>query len=277
MRLKMTLCNTSADFQWLSGPAWTEYHDRVGAVDDKSAFAVALEMVNTFNKTVREGENVRRLLSAVLAGPTIGGEHEWRKDVGASVPGEYDKMVCRACGITGKRYGGHSTSPVHLDSKYANVIYTTCTPSPIRQQDQQQQEQSNMKQQPYELTEWYETAVHGVPVRTGPYETCANPAREDVPTMYRIWDNEKRCWSQAYRTLEHLSKVPRISAVGLPPLYWRGVTTAILPPLIVEPEKPKRVRKELIEDEVESPAQKALFEMLGSPSRTRHALADEKE
>jgi hypothetical protein len=258
-----------------TGATWSEHHDRVAVTDDRSAQAAASFMIHAFNKTLREGEAPRTLVTAVLAGPTIGGQHEWRKAslVTESSNGKhYDRMECEACGITAKRYG--FTNLVR-DKKYASIIYDTCNPPPIKPEQTPTQEPSPMPTI-HDLTDWYGLA-DGPPVHVGAYETCANPDRPEPVPMYRWWSGS--AWSSPYRTLDQLHMSvdkARSRPPTVPPLYWRGVKTP--PPLTVVPTSAplaKRERKALVDEEQDDPAQLALFAVLENKPRARRVLIEE--
>jgi hypothetical protein len=217
-------------------------------------------------------------VTAVLAGPTIGGQHEWRKAslVTESSSGKYyDRMECEACGITAKRHG--FTNLVR-DKKYASVIYDTCNPPPVKPEPKPAQESPPMTPH-YERTDWYEVAVHGNPVREGAYETCADPTRVDddaPPPLWRYWSGRE--WSPAYRTLDQLSMSVdkgRTRPPTLPPLYWRGVTKPKDEAVPFTPIIVKRERKALINEEQDDPAQLALFALIENKPRARRALIEE--
>lgn len=286
MRVKVVACHKALE-SGLLGPTWTEYYDRVCAVDDRTAMEFAEELLASYNKTLDEGALVRRhLVSATLAGPTIGGEHEWVENafvaIGAtSSARSYDCMRCRACGITGRRYGGRQVAVVR-DKKYANVIYDTCTPSPLiilEQSTVTAQEQTTMTTTPYTLTPWYETAVHGAPGSAGIYETCASPLRAETDhSMYRAWLDPE--WTEAYGTLGQAQKAVWVRGRTLPPLFWRGVHYDAPPPVVDTPPPSikRRIRATLVEEEDTSPAQQALFDLLavgGKPRRVRRELLPE--
>lgn len=251
---------------------WQEYHDRIAAVDDASAQRIAQQLIASFNATLRAHEHPRTLISAVIAGPTIGGQHEWRKASLVTEKGRegyYDRMECEACGVTAKRFG--LSGGVVFDKPYRSVIYHTCTPAPQQQPQQSQPlatiEQQQTKEQELELTQWFNTKEDGPPARAGLYQTKTEWWR-----WYFGEENTGPLWSIPTDTAEGQinpipDKPPHSKSRGAP-RFWRGLAS--------DPQQqqaPKRERKRLIADE---PEQAELPLLTWSRERKRLELAEEE-
>lgn len=105
---------------------WEEYEwDDVH--DEESAREKAQQLVDSFNRTLREGE-VERVLEEVelIEGQRYAvHEHQWDKTSLVTEAGGYDRMKCEKCGITGKRYGVGQDG-ITRDDKYKKEVYARC-------------------------------------------------------------------------------------------------------------------------------------------------------
>jgi hypothetical protein len=85
---------------------WEEDHLHDG---DGDAEEIIRRLMDNFNATLRPGERARRLVKILSFSfvpqapkPT---PHIWDKASLVTERGGYDRMRCKACGATGKRYG----------------------------------------------------------------------------------------------------------------------------------------------------------------------------
>lgn len=84
-------------------------------------------LLNRFNASLRPGELPRKLVKIVGSKSTpFKMEHRWEKQNLVTVndrEGMYDRMKCKACEATGKRFGlGHVT----LDKKFDKPKFKIC-------------------------------------------------------------------------------------------------------------------------------------------------------
>jgi hypothetical protein len=104
--------------------AWWEDYDLV--TDDCQKWAEVT--VANFNNTLKPFETPRELIAVEMI--TSGNEkfHDWSKlTSGMSVMfrgSVVDLMICKKCGITGKRRGINSS--VIIDTKYKRKVYRNC-------------------------------------------------------------------------------------------------------------------------------------------------------
>jgi hypothetical protein len=115
----------------VTGNLWTEDYDKVGIGDNGNLCQAedwAHQLIQRFNETCRPGESHRELLKTELLGASTA--HDWFKRTdGMSVNFRgriVDIMECRKCGVTGKRYGLHSTFNVKRDAKFRAKKYEVC-------------------------------------------------------------------------------------------------------------------------------------------------------
>lgn len=109
-----------------SGTVLDEEYDIANDVDP---VAYCSDLIDYFNDTLRLGESPRELISVevVSSEDSVNTAHSWGKTnlfTIISNLGSYDKMQCKVCGITGKRYG--LSSCIRLDSKYKGKCYSQC-------------------------------------------------------------------------------------------------------------------------------------------------------
>lgn len=83
-----------------------------------SAEEIIGALLKRFNDTLRPGEKPRRLVRIVATEATAPKpfvtEHRWEKQNLVTISdrnGLYDKMKCKICGATGKRYGLRDVTP----------------------------------------------------------------------------------------------------------------------------------------------------------------------
>jgi hypothetical protein len=108
------------------GETWEETFDDAAVNSDQEAEVKARALVKWFNETLRPGERERAFHAARVIGESIA--HQWEKTslvtTTSSSGRMFDKMKCRVCGITGRRYGLDS---VTRDAKYRSRKYEDCT------------------------------------------------------------------------------------------------------------------------------------------------------
>ena len=107
------------------GDSWEESMDDPQVTCDQTATERGRALVDWFNGDLRPGEKPRAFISARVVGESF--EHDWRKTSLITVSdrlGNYDRMKCEACGITGKRFGLNPR--VKIDSQYRAAKYQKC-------------------------------------------------------------------------------------------------------------------------------------------------------
>jgi hypothetical protein len=113
-------------------PWWEEYDKPV-----TDAQAEGERLVEYFNSTLRPLELPRELLAVEVLDVNSVKDHQWQKqNAGTIIWGgrTYDKLKCRRCGITGKRFG--LAESVTLDSRFArSKVYQRCDTSLQHQQE----------------------------------------------------------------------------------------------------------------------------------------------
>ena len=83
-------------------------------------------LVKNFNRALREGERERIYIGFEIL-DLNSNEHCWKKTNIHTVItslGNYDIMVCKKCGVTGKRFGLNNLTKI--DSKYRAKKYRNC-------------------------------------------------------------------------------------------------------------------------------------------------------
>lgn len=97
--MKITFIATHCDAPDEDG--WQEYHESDAAGTPEE---IIHRLLDNFNATLRRGELPRRLVKIVGVEKSPQ-KHIWGKASLVTEQGGYDRMRCRACGATGKRYG----------------------------------------------------------------------------------------------------------------------------------------------------------------------------
>ena len=107
---------------------WWEHYDKREVKTLEAAQAWSEQLIEWFNETLRPGEQKRKLLAVELEGKSEPGQHDWYKTNMYTLLdnrlGMYDAMICRACRITGKRFG--LNEHVKVDSKFRAKKYQKC-------------------------------------------------------------------------------------------------------------------------------------------------------
>jgi len=106
-------------------PIGTPVEEEMQVTSQESATTDAMTMFSHFNQTLRPGENRRKPLKIVLYSGADETPHEWEKTSLVTEAGGYDKMRCKRCGVTGKRYGLGQGS-VQIDGRYKAKKYQFC-------------------------------------------------------------------------------------------------------------------------------------------------------
>jgi hypothetical protein len=125
--MKFNLITNYADASQNEKP-WKEFYEK--NISDPEKWGKSI--IESFNATLRPHERLRVFLGIEILGDKDNSElHEWEKMTsGMSVQfrGRHcDIMLCKKCGITGKRYG--LSSAIKIDSKYRKKIYRKCNTS----------------------------------------------------------------------------------------------------------------------------------------------------
>lgn len=108
MKWILTACNKG-------NPAskWTEDYNHDEVVSNADAEAMGKAFIERFNSTLRPHEKEREFISAEISEESTADlKHNWSKTNAFTISdrtGNYDKMQCKQCGITGKRFGISST------------------------------------------------------------------------------------------------------------------------------------------------------------------------
>lgn len=112
----------------VSAGSWKEEYDIHDDLDPK---LYALGLISRYNKTIRTFESPRTLVSVTVTGKSA--RHTWSKVNAFTICdryGTYDRMKCKACGVTGKRFG--VSSIINRDSKYLAKKYAQCSGKEIQ-------------------------------------------------------------------------------------------------------------------------------------------------
>lgn len=96
------------------GSPWTEHFN----TDKEDPQVFLEEMIERFNASLRRGEKARKLISWEPTDKHKALRHDWGKTSLVTEAGGYDKMRCKRCGATGRRYG---LEGVLIDSKAKNA------------------------------------------------------------------------------------------------------------------------------------------------------------
>jgi len=104
---------------------WSEEYTK-DVVDPESW---AREMIRDFNTNLRPGEHARELLRVEIINDTARPiAHDWFKQNLVTVDHRhlpFDRMQCKQCGITGKRYG-LGVGGITRDSAFLAKVYARC-------------------------------------------------------------------------------------------------------------------------------------------------------
>lgn len=113
---------------------WWEIHDEASVTTDADAVEFGNRVVAYFNSTLRPHEDPRTFTGNVkILGPGQGGAHDWEKRNLMTLSdhrGMFDKVECRSCGVTGRRYG---LGTIKRSAEYRAKKYDHCkgVPTPI--------------------------------------------------------------------------------------------------------------------------------------------------
>jgi len=103
---------------------WEEKYNR--QVDSPEEWAK--DIIKTFNYTLKPFEKKRILVDVIILDKS-NNDHIWEKYTnGMSVMSRgriFDRMFCKRCGVTGKRFG--LLDIIKIDSKYKAKKYRDCT------------------------------------------------------------------------------------------------------------------------------------------------------
>lgn len=102
---------------------WWETFDL--ATDDAKQWAK--ETLDRFNATLSPGEKPRTLLEVAVLDKDSVERHTWEKVslvTEVNRHGEHDRMKCKNCSITAKRYG--IGGGITVDSQYKSKVYQRC-------------------------------------------------------------------------------------------------------------------------------------------------------
>jgi len=102
---------------------WWETYDL--ATDDPDQWAK--EIMDSFNATLRPGERSRIVEEIEVLDKDSVERHTWEKVslvTERNRHGEHDRMKCKYCSITGKRYG--IGGGITVDSQYKSKVYQRC-------------------------------------------------------------------------------------------------------------------------------------------------------
>jgi hypothetical protein len=104
--------------------AWLEV---LNVPKDRDPETYGAEVIQYFNDTLRSGESARELVASRML-PDVEAKHDWEKQNLYTVRDRtgqyYDVHKCRACGVTGKRYG--LADHITRDRAYAAKKYDVC-------------------------------------------------------------------------------------------------------------------------------------------------------
>lgn len=118
MKFKLTARNKGDK----SGYTWEEEYEK----DVKDPEKWSRKLIDNYNATLMDGEEIRELLKVEIIDTTSVSGHTWKKTslVGEMYQGSIiDRYACTVCGITGKRFG---FGGVQFDPKYKAKVYQRC-------------------------------------------------------------------------------------------------------------------------------------------------------
>lgn len=110
---------------------WQEDYTDDGKFGKGTPEEIIGRILDFFNSTLRPGELPRRLVRIVSSEGEPAKHvipHSWEKQNLVTISdrhGVYDKMKCRICKISGKRFG--LGPEVQRDQAYSHDCYTSCT------------------------------------------------------------------------------------------------------------------------------------------------------
>jgi len=103
--------------------AWSEDYNQL--VDDPRAWC--LETLETFNATLRHGEQPREFVRVEIKANDVPLRHQWHKTNLVTIMkgrDNYDTYRCELCGITAKRYGVGDIVPDKKKDFYKSCVGT---------------------------------------------------------------------------------------------------------------------------------------------------------
>jgi len=116
MQFKIKVKNSDGTIHW-------EKYDKPELHTEAQVQQWAVDTIRRFNADLRPGELRREIIRVWTFGDSQ--EHTWDKLSLVTEPGGFDRMQCRKCGITGKRYG-LGQSGVQLDKEFQKKRYIKC-------------------------------------------------------------------------------------------------------------------------------------------------------
>jgi hypothetical protein len=84
--------------------------------DNVTAEEHGQSIIDAFNRSLRDGECARVMISAISDNESDIQTHNWEKYNAVTQSGGYDTYKCSKCGVTGKRYGLNGS--IKLDYRY---------------------------------------------------------------------------------------------------------------------------------------------------------------
>lgn len=117
MKIELKIRNTRTEHEF------TESFD----IGDQDPQEFAEGLINNFNDSLYPGSAPRELLSwkETEDATPFRIRHDWEKTSLVTEAGGYDRMRCRNCGITGKRYG-LGEAGVMRDRKFKHLRFEDC-------------------------------------------------------------------------------------------------------------------------------------------------------
>ena len=109
-----------------TGDPWWETYDKEEVVDEASGRAWAINLIEWFNSTLRNGEEKRYFTGSVEVLGKGTKKHRWRKKnivTQADHHGAFDVMECERCGARARRYG---LTSYKMQRGFTTKQYETC-------------------------------------------------------------------------------------------------------------------------------------------------------